>query len=397
MKADFVVTSYESKKMGFLFVDQALTDALFFSDVTQMGGICTATVSKLVPTIGAAFLDGPDGQVYFYQLKENEGRHRILRKRGNRNPGGISVGDTLLVQVSKDAQKGKQAEATANLSLTGDTVIVNCAGQAGISKKIRDPERREELKQLMQQILSDPEISEDSPEFGLIARTSAEHTDDETLREVSIKLLCELRELIHRAETTPEHKWLYRPEHTPEEHVHFLVRQGLYDELVVHTDLDWSDEIREGYRLHIMSPEMESPLVIFNIPVLLQKALSRKVYLKGGGYLYIEPTEAMTVIDVNSGKNIKGKSHEEGALEQNLEAAGEIARLIRLLNLSGIIMIDFISMKKVEHEKQVMSELRRCTASDPCHVHVVDMTRLGILEVTREKKAPPLREQLENT
>jgi ribonuclease G len=143
-----------------------------------------------------------------------------------------------------------------------------------------------------------------------------------------------------------------------------------------------------------MTEHSGSPLVIFNIPVLLEKALARKCYLKGGGYLYIEPTEAMTVIDVNSGKNLREKGHEEGALAQNLEAAEEIARLLRLRNISGMIMIDFISMKQSEHERKLLSELRRLTKNDPCHVHVVDVTRLGIVEVTRAKKAPPLSEML---
>lgn len=401
MKADFVYTEYSEKKMGFLFVDHSLTEALFFSDDEMLGSICTATVTKIVPTMGAAFLEGPEGLVLFYQLKENEGRHRILRKRGSKKNGmipgryeQISVGDTILVQVSATPQKGKQAEASANLSLKNDAVVVNCSGQVGISKKIRDPERREELKELLLNILREETESEDFDGFGFIARTSAAEKSDDELREVSIILLCQLRGLIKRAETTPEHKWLYRNSNTPEAYVHQMVQRGLYEEIAVHTDLEWEDPAQEGYRLNLMSPERENPGIIFNLPTLMEKAMSRKVYLKGGGYLYVETTEAMTVIDVNSGKNINGKSHEESALEQNLEAAAEIARLIRLLNLSGIIMIDFISMKKPAHDSQVMGELRRCTAQDPCQVHVVDMTKLGIVEVTREKKAPPLRELL---
>ena len=109
----------------------------------------------------------------------------------------------------------------------------------------------------------------------------------------------------------------------------------------------------------------------------------------------METTEAMTVIDVNSGKNIRERSHEEGALEQNLEAAREIARLLRLRNISGMIMIDFISMKKSQNEQAVMAELRKCSVNDSCRVNVVDITKLGIVEMTREKKSPPLSEQLD--
>ncbi len=394
MKADIVYTTYKDQKMGFLFEDSNLTEALFFSEEEKVGSICTATVEKIIPTMGAAFLAGPEGEPLFYQLKENEGRHVILRKQ-RKSADEIAVGDVLLVQIQAEAQKKKQASATADLSLTGELVIVNRSNQVGVSRKIRDPERQSELKSLLSKVLPS-EFPEEG--FGVIARTAAATASDDQIIEVTIILLRKLKELIRSADTVPEHKWVYRAGRTPEEYAEGLVRQGLYESVTVHTDLPWdapgkTDEA-PGYTLHTMTEHSGSPLVIFNIPVLLEKALARKCYLKGGGYLYIEPTEAMTVIDVNSGKNLREKGHEEGALAQNLEAAEEIARLLRLRNISGMIMIDFISMKQSEHERKLLSELRRLTKNDPCHVHVVDVTRLGIVEVTRAKKAPPLSEML---
>lgn len=441
MKADYVVTTYKEHKMGFLFENSDLTEARLFSDAELVGSICTATVEKIVPTMDAAFLTGPEGLTLFYHLKENEGSHIILRRRGRGKDRGIAVGDTILVQVSAEAQKKKQAEATAKLELAGDCIIANRTGQVGVSKKIGDPERKEALKTLLTDILqgelsqekeakADPlgENSVSASEhggFGLIARTSAEQMPDEMIKEVSITLLCKLKSLIHSAETVPEHRWVLRGGQSPEAYASDLIRSGLYEAVVVHTDLPWNsadvygDEsvvkkpepvapaVREwmkssgrdmedhgSYHLHRMIPGDSSPLVIFNIPVALEKAMARKVYLKSGGYLYVEPTEAMTVIDVNSGKNIKEKNHEEGAYAQNLEAAAEIARLLRLRNISGMIMIDFISMKQTEHERGLMARLRELTRNDPCHVRVVDITKLGIVEVTREKKFPPLSEQL---
>ncbi|MBR0146627.1 MAG: ribonuclease E/G [Eubacterium sp.] len=388
MKADIVVTNYNNAKMGFLFEDNNLTEAHFFCDTEMVGSICTAVVEKIVPTIGAAFLAGPDGMPIFYQLKENAGRHIILRKQRKTNDE-IAAGDVLLVQIESEAQKKKQVAATADISLTGDVVIVNRSGNVGISKKIKNPGRQEELKKLLLEYTDD--------EFGVIARTAAEGSDDTYIREVTIKLLCELKELIRSAGTVPEHKWVYLAGKTPEEYAAGLVRQGLYEAVTVHTDLPWEDPGagEAGYTLHSMTEQNGSPLVIFNIPISLEKAMSRKVFLKNGGYLYIEPTEAMTVIDVNSGKNIRGKGHEEGAFVQNLEAAAEIGRLLRLRNISGMIMIDFISMKQSEHERQLLHALREYTKNDPCRVTVVDITKLGIVEVTRQKKSPPLSEQFE--
>ncbi|MCR4837703.1 MAG: ribonuclease E/G [Eubacterium sp.] len=406
MKADVVVTTYRDTKMGFLFEDMNLTEAQFFCGQETVGSICTATVEKIVPAMDAAFLRGPDGIVLFYQLKENQGQHIILRDRvfgsnpgqgKRRRSGEIAVGDTLLVQIHAEAQKNKQAAATAKLSLTGDVVVVNRSGVIGLSKKIRASERQEELKELLTEILLDYNTKE-TASCGVIARTAAEHSEDEHIIEVTIRLLCKLRDLIRSAETVPEHKWLYKTGRTPEAYAEELAARGSYDGITVHTDLPWENKrISEdggAYILHNLDPRMESPLVIFNIPVLLEKALAKKVFLKNGGYLYVEPTEAMTVIDVNSGRNTKEMGHEEGAFLQNLEAAAEIARLLRLRNISGMIMIDFISMKSTEHEKQLMAELRRLTANDPCHVKVVDITKLGILEMTREKKLPPLEEMI---
>ena len=407
MKADYVVTTYEEKKMGFLFEDQRLTEARFFSGVEQVGSICTTTVSKIVPSVDAAFLEGPEGQMFFYPIRENAASRILLRRRGEGAEKELRPGDCLPVQVTADAQKKKQASVTSKLSLSSDGIIVNLTGQVGVSKKIRDPERREELQNQLKDILSE---REDFQGFGAIARTAAEHFSGEQIKEVTIRLLCELRGLIDRAETTPEHKWLKKAGDRPEDVARLLAEKGIYEEVTVHTDLEWEItdaelgehrlkdsgfvRTRLGYQLHRMTVSQGSPLVVFNIPVLLEKALAKKVFLKSGGFLYVESTEAMTVIDVNSGKNIRERSHEEGALEQNLEAAREIARLIRLRNISGIIMIDFINMKKSQSDQAVMAELRKCSVNDPCHVHVVDITKLGIVEVTREKKAPPLAEML---
>lgn len=433
--------------MGFLFEDMNLTEALFFCSRDSVGSICTATVDRVIPLIDAAFLSGPDGIPLFYQLKENRGRHIILRNtKKNRIQGEISVGDTLLVQIQSEAQKQKQMAATARLSLTGDAVVVNLDGTVGLSKKIKDPKRREEIKDLLEETVSEwvkegeKEGTDPDPDFrkktgfGVIARTSAEHVSAEYLRSVTIRLLCKLEALILSAKTTPEHRWLHRTGLTPEEYARELTVKGIYESVTVHTDLPWdcegkSDGLREispirepkdvdpktlgrlhkseermvqidpanpgsgGYLLRRSSGK-EDLLVIFNIRPLLEKALARKVFLKNGGYLYIDPTEAMTVIDVNSGKNIKTSGHEEGAMSQNLEAAREIARLLRLRNISGMIMIDFISMRNPEHERELLTRFRQMTQNDPCRVQVVDITKLGIVEVTREKKLPPLEEQM---
>lgn len=123
------------------------------------------------------------------------------------------------------------------------------------------------------------------------------------------------------------------------------------------------------------------------------RALGRTVWLRSGGYLVIEPTEAMTVIDVNTGKNTDKKTASETYLKTNLEAAEEIAVQLRLRNLSGIIVVDFIDMKEKAQNEELMKRLRQCLAADPVKTVLVDMTPLGLVEITRKKTLRPLHEQ----
>jgi len=126
----------------------------------------------------------------------------------------------------------------------------------------------------------------------------------------------------------------------------------------------------------------------------VEDALRKNVWLKSGGYLVIEPTEAMVVIDVNTGKSESRKNKDEHIFKLNLEAADEVARQLRLRNLSGMILIDFIDMRRAEHDEMLLEHLRQAVKDDPVGVTVVDMTKLGIVECTRRKKSRPLHEQL---
>ena len=132
---------------------------------------------------------------------------------------------------------------------------------------------------------------------------------------------------------------------------------------------------------------------LYSLDNALSKALDKRVWLKSGGYLVIEPTEAMVVIDVNTGKYEGKKKLEETVLKINLEAAAEIARQLRLRNLSGIIMVDFIDMNQEESKMQLMEALKAAVAKDPVKTVVVEMTRLNLVEITRKKVRRPLYEQ----
>ena len=133
---------------------------------------------------------------------------------------------------------------------------------------------------------------------------------------------------------------------------------------------------------------------LYSVETRLQEALGKKVWLKSGGYLVIEPTEALTVIDVNTGKLASGKDMEQTWLRINMEAAEEIALQLALRNISGIIIVDFINMKPEEHNKKLMSHFGNLLKQDAVRTELMDITALGLVEITRMKTSKPLREQL---
>ena len=154
-------------------------------------------------------------------------------------------------------------------------------------------------------------------------------------------------------------------------------------------------DTKEAEKLHLYTDTQVSLFALYSLTHELERALHRQVWLPSGAYLVIDPTEALTVIDVNSGKNIKKKSREELVFSVNVEAAHEIARQLILRNISGICIIDFIDMKEKEHREELMHILRMDLKKDKVPATLVDITRLGLVELTRKKVQKSLKEQLQ--
>ena len=152
--------------------------------------------------------------------------------------------------------------------------------------------------------------------------------------------------------------------------------------------------MRWSEKLHFYEDKQLDLHKLYSIEIQMERALSKKIWLKSGANLLIEPTEAMTVIDVNSSKNVKKKLPAEQHLQVNLEAAAEIASQLRLRNISGIIIIDFIDMSSSEDKEQLLAAMRSFVKTDPVKTEVIDLTRLGLMELTRKKTRRPLSEQM---
>lgn len=395
MKRTICITTYHDMPTAFLLEDGLLMEVHPLRSSSRLGQIVAATVEKVVPSLSAAFLEIKGEKPLYYPLNENEDRHIFIR-HGKKDR--VAAGDVVLVQIQREPIKQKLALASADLTLTGETVIVNRTGVCGISSKITDPAERAELSRLGKALME--EAGDD--QAGLIFRTAAETADEETVREETIKLLCKQKEIIQASRYAMSGSVLYEQDSPLISDIRGWLGRCREDRLEAVTDIPeiygrlisaFSAETEQD-RLIVSLYEDEnlSLCSLFDLPRQVEQALKKTVVLKSGGNLVIEPTEALTVIDVNTAKAIRGHSMEETFRKINREAAKMAARQIRLRNLSGIILIDFINMKKEENTEELIGFLRSELAKDPGRAVFHDVTKLGLCEITRKKVSPPLHE-----
>ncbi len=365
-----------------------------------LGNIYLGKVKNIIKNINAAFVEIADGRMCYYSLGEN--RYPVMAKDQEYSEGTtklievkVKVGDELIVQVAKEDVKTKAPVVSSNLNFTGKYVALTYGKTTvGVSAKIMDEKERHRLRDLSK--------SFEHKEYGFIFRTNAAFMPEE-------KILAEMKKLIEAYENIRK----------------FGVHKSRFS-LLFKTPPNYICDIRDGYTgnvdefitddevlfahmkeyLELYQSEDLDKLRFYKDPTLclanlygindkLGEAVRPMVWLKSGGTLIIQPTEALTVIDVNTGKAVAGKKKvQETFLKVNREAAKEIAKQIRLRNLSGIIIIDFIDMELKKDQDLLMEELEEYFKKDPVKTTLVDMTALGLVEVTRKKVRKPLHEQV---
>lgn len=383
----FVFTEWNKKKLGILFEDGKAMEIRCYEADSILGNVYRARVSNLSPNINAAFVDIKKGESCYLSMDDYHGEK-------------LKVGDLVTVQVVRDKIKTKRYAVTTDISLQGDYAVTTLFAPVGVSSKITDSARKKELKTLMQNLL----IAEQDAQFylaegnvaeierikkltlGGIIRTQAEHAEDAAItREIEGQARL-LYSIMKKSEYATQYTCLY---HTEVEYIKDIRRMHALQDVEIVTDIP---EVTEAISEIPLYTDEYTLTLRYSLASLLEKTLSKRAYLKSGAYLVIEPTEAMTVIDVNSGKSIKGKNAEEQFLKINIEAAKEIARQLRLRNISGIVMIDFINMKEESHNHELMKNLAEYVRTDPIRTTVVDMTKLGLVELTRQKGKRALHE-----
>ena len=358
-----------------------------------LGNIYTGQVENIASNIQAAFVQIEPGKRCYYPLAEAQ---RAVFSAGRKGKGPLRPGDELLVQVSRDAMKGKLPALTSNLNFTGRYLVLTTGDKKfGLSSKLSQEDRHRLSGWLRE------EAERPDKEFGIIVRTNAVDASKEEI----LKELEWLKSRYHKAVVQGRNRTCFSLVLETEPFYVAAVRDAYgrdLDEII--TDVPKIREMILGY-LEEISPELKEKLrfyqdkllplyKLYRVETALDAIQKEKVWLNSGGFLVIQQTEAFVSIDVNSGKYTGKKKMEETFRKINLEAAAEIGRQLRLRNLSGIILIDFINMENPDHRDELFHVLQKLLRKDPIKSRAIDITPLHILEMTRKKVRRPVIEDI---
>ena len=361
-----------------------------------VGNVYLGRVQNVLPGMEAAFVDvgrGRNGVLYAgevnYDPADVEGPAPRIEQL-------LKPGQAVMVQVTKDPMGGKGARLTANLSLAGRyLVLAPNQNLSGISRRLGD-DARKRLKAMLKRVKP--------PEHGVIVRTAAEGATEEALETDLRRLLRIWDDIQGRAKKGKAPTVLYEePDLTvravrdlfTDEEFKGLVTDSrrVYDEVMAYVN-----EVAPDLAPKVSLTDGKlSAFEEHRIVEQIHKALDKKVWLPSGGYLFIERTEAMTIIDVNTGKSVGKTNLEETVVNTNLEAAREVARQLRLRDIGGIIVVDFIDMLLEKNKKQVEDAMRDTLALDKTRSQVFEIGPLGLLQVTRKRVSSGLVESFSET
>lgn len=429
----YVITRMNGHIFSFLLHDQKAVEIHCDEECigSGLGNIYIGKIKNIAKNIDAAFVETAPNTICYLSLSDM--KDPIYTKKGKSS--GPQAGDELLVQISREAQKSKAPAVTTNLTLHGKYILLTTGKkQIGVSSKLPRDER-ERLLTLTAPYFSEEDRLKDttsvstlpihdegknfqdrdcvpkaetlkagtlepaSRPYGWLLRTNAGGVEEDVLLQDIRRLQSRFWLLMDHAKYRTCFSCLYA---MPPSYLSRLL--NLYKseaEQIITDDKVLYDDIR-AYLLENQPEDIEKLIFykdhllamskLYSLEYQLAQALSEKVWLNSGGYLVIQVTEALTVIDVNTGKYEGGKKREATFLKINTEAALEAARQIRLRNLSGIILIDFINMEEKKSTDELLSILDAELRRDPIRTVLVDMTKLSLVEITRQKKERTLAE-----
>lgn len=377
-----IAALYEERRML-----EAAVMPLFSKTESILNNIYVGAVRNIASNLNAAFVEISDGTLCYLPIEDL--KYPVFTKKQSKKE--LAAGDELLVQVSKEAVKTKNAVASTNLSFSGEYLVLTSANRRiGVSSKLSKAEH-DRLHALAKSL-----CGENAP-YGLIVRTNAATAPEDEIKTefLSLKDACE--QLLAIAPTRRAGSCLYT------EMPFYLkmlqdVKKETLDEVIT-DDKEIYEKLQEfvlpkSCRIRLYEDALLPLPRLYDMAGQIEGALKERVWLKSGANIIIQPTEALTVIDVNSGKNIAKKDKQQNNYRINVEAAKEIALQLRLRNISGIIIVDFIDLHDEALNQSLLKEFRTFLKEDSIPVQLVDMTRLGLVELTRKKQRKSLAEQL---
>ena len=378
------------------------------SSPTWVGTVHRGVVTRVLPGMQAAFVDiglekaaflyvgdilTEEGKEFFADDEDHKAQDDNQDYRSSRDiktpiQDLIKEGQHLMVQVAKDPLGTKGARITTHISLPGRGIVyMPYVKHIGISRKIEEENEKERLKKLVQKI---------NPTGGVIVRTAAEGATEESIR-ADIEYLDRLGKEIQKNYEKKKTAGLVHAELDVElRALRDLMSEDVTtvwvdDEEVYKKVSKFVTQLMPKYKQNIIHYGEKKPLFdLYDIDLDISRATERKVWLKSGGYIVVDEAEALVVVDVNTGSYVGKKDLEDTILKTNLEAVKEIAHQLRVRNVGGIIIIDFIDMEKESHREQVLQAMQEELKKDRVRTNVTSMSELGLVEMTRKRIRPSL-------
>ena len=380
-----IVTKYRNQILLAVRDEEDFQSLYLCEKGSVIGKIYLGRVEKQVKNIGSGFV-------------------RLSKEEYGFLDGEEKAGAILPVQIVREGKGEKKHSVSRKLSLPGRYCVVlygnKPEGKLLFSGKLTE-EARAALKESFDRLSEGDKLC-----YDVLLRTNAAEVEFSEVYKEYQKLSDKMDSILKNKDTRTEYSLLYEP---PGDLLRELSRIELSSISEIITDLpeeyegikreyyeELPEKIRDGIRLTLYQDPLLSLFHLVSLEAALKRAVDKRVWLKSGGCLVIEQTEALVAIDVNSAKLNKKQDKEEAALLINLEAAREAARQLRLRNLSGIIIIDFINMKREENRKRLIEELKEAVNRDSIRTSFEDMTKLGLVELTRKREGRTLREMLKD-
>lgn len=392
---NYIFIDSDEKERHIGIVEDEILVEYFIEKKTRkktLGNIYRGRVENVLRGMQAAFVNIGQGKNAYLYLTDALDHEKRFSDRKYSIEDVLKIGDEIMAQVIKEPLGDKGAKISTNLSFRGRYIVLTPSQKGiNISKKIKDSEEIERLKQIGKCFKKN--------EIGIIFRTASNGINEEVILEEYNNLLSSYEKVEEQRNFLPTPKLIYREidliqkiviDNFNEKDYKIVVNsKGIYEELL-ELEENLSVPIKERITLD-KDFDLKYNTIIQNG---LKTALSRSVKLKRGGTIVIDSTEALTAIDVNTHKYVGTSSLDTTILNTNLEAAEEIARQLRLRNIGGIIIIDFIDMKSSKDVDRLISKLEKCFSKDKNKPYIVDITKLGLLEVTRKKERPTLESEV---